>query len=116
MYQRDADVIFPIRVLESLTALRGERWQDLVNQVKQAPQAALEQQAFTLMMVHLNSCMTCSAHSHRAFRGCTDCSQSSLRRFKGSDDALVHKYQQAMQDVQAWHASGAVPPEVDRSA
>ncbi len=102
MYQKDAEVLFPTRVLASLQPLRGEKWQKLVAHVTSCPEHHPDLLGFSLMMIRLSGCMTCHADSYRAMRGCTLCATQTIRRFKGSDDDLVQRWQAARDDVRAW--------------
>lgn len=110
MYQNDAEMLFPPRVIPSLRNLRGQEWQQLVDQVLCSQDGSLEQQAFCLMMVRLDGCLTCHADSYRAMRGCTLCAQQTVARFKGSDQELLAAYERARADMAAWHERGIVPP------
>ena len=109
MYQSDADVMFPVRVIPELRKLRGEVWQNLVECVEERGMGSLEEQAFTLMMIRIGSCLSCHADSYRAIRGCTMCATNAIIRFKGSDKDLVRKYEVAMNDIMIWHETGEVP-------
>jgi formate dehydrogenase maturation protein FdhE len=102
MYQPDAELLFPARVIPTLEGLRGERWDELVNSVCAHPEGSLDWLGFSLMMIRLDGCMTCHAGSHRARLGCTVCAQQATRRYKGSDDDLTAEFLQACDDVQAY--------------
>ncbi len=109
MYQSDAEILFPARVIPLLRNLRGQAWQQLVDHVTAQPPESVEIQAFTLMMIRLDGCLTCHADSYRAMRGCTLCAQQTITRFKGSDEELLSAFEQARRDVLRWHATGEVP-------
>lgn len=109
LYQSDAEIIFPTRVIPHLRGLRGQAWLRLVDAVMGCPSGSVERQAFTLMMVRLDGCLTCHADSYRAMRGCTLCAQQSIARFKGSDDELIAAYEEALHDVTRYHQTGEVP-------
>jgi hypothetical protein len=102
MYQPDAELLFPERVISALAGLRGKRWHDLVQSVCAEPADSLDRLAFCLMMIRIDGCMTCHAGSHRARLGCTVCAQQATRRYKGSDDDLIAEFQQACADVRAY--------------
>ncbi len=108
MYQNDTEMLFPSRVIPSLTGLRGAGWKDLVEQVAQEPDGSDETLAFGLMMIRLNGCLTCHADSYRAMRGCTACAQQSVTRFKETDGALVKLYHAAEKDVNRYLKDGTV--------
>jgi hypothetical protein len=109
MYQSDAEILFPARVIPSLRNLRGQVWQQLIDRVLSQPPESSEQQAFMLMMIRLDGCLTCHADSYRAMRGCTLCAQQTITRFKGSDQDLVAEFEQARIDIEHWQESGEVP-------
>ena len=111
MYQSDAEILFPGRVIPFLRNLRGPEWQQLIDQVLERAPDSIEQQAFTLMMIRLDGCLTCHADSYRAMRGCTLCAQQTVARFKGSDSELIDKFEEARRDMQQWHETGVVPKD-----
>jgi len=110
MYQSDAEMLFPARVIALLRSLRGQEWQQLVDDILAKPHGSVEEQAFSLMMIRLDGCLTCHADSYRAMRGCTLCAQQSIARFKGSDSELIAIYEDAKADILRWHQTGDVPP------
>lgn len=108
MYQNDAEMLFPPRVIPLLKHLRGPAWRELVTQVAQAPDGSANTVAFGLLMVRLNGCLSCHADSYRAMRGCTACAQQTVQRYKDSDEALVRLYQKAERDVTLYLENGQV--------
>lgn len=109
MYQDDAEILFPARVIPMLRNLRGQEWQQVVDAVVKQPPGSMEEQAFCLMMIRLDGCLTCHADSYRAMRGCTLCAQQTVARFKGSDSDLVAAFEQAKVDLLHWHETGEIP-------
>ena len=109
MYQNDAEMLFPSRVISLLRNLRGVEWQQLVDQVLCEGEGSVDEQAFGLMMIRLDGCLTCHADSYRAMRGCSLCAQQTITRFKGTDPELLQAYQQARKDIMQWHKTGEVP-------
>ncbi len=99
MYQRDTEMLFPIRVAPLLRDLRGPVWRDLVDRVLLTPEASLDELAFCLMMVRLDSCLTCHTDSFRAMRGCTNCATQVIRRFRGEDEELIEFFERAREEV-----------------
>jgi hypothetical protein len=98
MYNSDTDLLFPLRVINSLSELRGESWADLIDRVENSNEP-MPQAAFVLMMVRLGGCVGCNADSFRAMRGCTQCARQSVKRFRGSDFDLTSLYEDALKDV-----------------
>ena len=109
MYQTDAEILFPARVIPQLRNLRGGDWQKLVDGVTSQPHGSVEEQAFCLMMIRLDGCLTCHSDSYRAMRGCTLCAQQTVARYKGSDADLIAAFEQARRDIAGWHANGIIP-------
>jgi hypothetical protein len=114
MANPDTEFLFPPRVIPTLRALRGERWQALVDRVVQAEPADAEEQittaeppspdrlAFVLLMVRLAGCTTCHASSFRALRGCTQCARQAVRRYREDDQKLEEQYLIAREEVEAY--------------
>jgi hypothetical protein len=102
MYQSDTELLFPIRIAESLRQLRGPTWASLVDEVCQSPEASLKRLAFSLLLIRMSSCLTCHTHSYRALRGCTFCATQSVRRFRGEDDELVEMFEAARSEIQVY--------------
>ncbi len=109
MYQNDAEMLFPSRAISLLRNLRSVEWQQLVDQVLCEGEGSVKEQAFGLMMIRLDGCLTCHADSYRAMRGCSLCAQQTITRFKGTDHDLIQAYELAHQDILRWHETGEVP-------
>lgn len=112
LYQNDAEVLFPARVIPSLRHLRGEKWRQLVDYVSPRPESDPEVLAFSLLMIRLDGCLRCTADSYRAMRGCTMCAQQTITRFRGTDEDLIEQWQIARGEILAWLNSG-VPAVVE---
>tara|TARA_B100000427_G_C15180819_1_gene451520 strand:+ start:99 stop:431 length:333 start_codon:yes stop_codon:yes gene_type:complete len=102
MYQEDAELLFPERVIPHLKGTRGEEWDNLVDLVCKQDADSLDGLSFSLMMMRVNGCLTCHAGSHRARLGCTACAQQIVRRYKGKDNELFRKYDKAKKDMQLY--------------
>lgn len=99
MYQLDAELLFPERVIPELKGTRDKDWDELVDMVCDQEPDSVDGLAFSLMMMRINGCLTCHAGSHRARLGCTACAQQTVRRYKGSDEELLNKFGKARGDV-----------------
>jgi predicted secreted protein len=99
MYNPDTELLFPLRVAPTLRNLRGEEWRQLIDRVTAADADPLDQAGFALLMVRMNSCLTCTADSFRAMRGCTACARQTVRRFRGEDSDLVNQFEAARGEV-----------------
>jgi hypothetical protein len=100
MYNPDTELLFPLRVIPSLKAVRGEEWAALVEKVHSGDCTRIEMYAFVLMMVRLGGCVSCNSDSFRAMRGCTACSKQSVKRFRGNDLDLLEQYRQVQKEVE----------------
>lgn len=98
------ELMFPPYAIPKLREARGKPFQELVERVLDLPQDHPEALAFSLMMMRLDGCMTCETDSYRAMRGCVACALQTLRRFKGSDEDLLTRYQNALDDVEEYVA------------
>ncbi|MEN4012817.1 MAG: hypothetical protein AB1453_10725 [Chloroflexota bacterium] len=99
MYNSDTDVMFPPRVIGHLRNLRGAEWQKLVDMVSEPDNHPADRAAFTLMMVRMSGCQTCSIDSYRGMRGCSMCARQTIRRYRGSDQELAVQFEQCKKEV-----------------
>ncbi len=99
MYQPDAEMLFPARVIPHLRDRRGKVWWGLVDRVTRQDETSVDALAFGLMMVRIGGCLTCHADSYRAMRGCTVCAQQAVTRYKGTDGELLKLFKAAKADV-----------------
>lgn len=102
MYQRDTELLFPMRVTPELRDLRGKLWRELVDSVCRETDASLQHLAFSLMLIRLNRCLTCHPDSYRAMHGCSVCACQSVRRFRGEDSELLAMFNLALDEVQGF--------------
>jgi hypothetical protein len=109
LYQRDAEVLFPARVIPLLRDLRGSEWCRLVDRVLATVESHPDTLAFGLMMIRLDRCMTCHADSYRAMRGCSLCARQAVCRFKGPDRELVTLWERARAEIDLWLETGIAP-------
>jgi hypothetical protein len=112
VYQKDAEFLFPARVIGSLRHLRGEKWQQLVEHVLAQPESSPDALAFSLMMIRLDGCLPCHADSYRALHGCMLCAYHTVNRFRGTDDDLLDLWAVARAEILTWLATG-IPPLVE---
>jgi hypothetical protein len=99
MQNGSIDLLFPSRAIEPLRKLRGERWENLINDLIEKEPASPERIAFVLFMVRLGSCTTCQSDSFRAMRGCILCSSNTIKRYKGDDQNLLDLYDIAEKEI-----------------
>lgn len=107
----DSEILFPNRCIRQLLNLRGPEWDELVMHVASLPEPHEDSLAFSLMMIKLDSCLTCDLDSYRASLGCTACSRRTIAGFKGNDAMLRKRFEEAREEVRAYlKASGQNAP------
>ena len=99
------ELLFPPRLIPSLRDLRGDVWRELVDSVTPLPETDPDKLAFCLLLIRLNSCLSCVSGSYRFMRGCELCTQQTVARYQGTDEELVALHQRAKQDL-ARYAAG----------
>ncbi len=109
LYQSDAEVLFPSRVIPILRDLRGDEWRALIDRVRAVGDSHPNTLAFGLMMIRMGGCMTCHADSYRAMRGCSVCARQAISRFKGTDAELVALWERARAEIDLWLETGRHP-------
>lgn len=102
MYMQNS-LLFPREAIRHLRSARGEQFTALVDRVCGLPECHEEALAFMLMMIQLNGCVSCATDSYRAMNGCTVCALRVLKRFKGSDQDLIDRYEDALNEVRLHH-------------
>jgi hypothetical protein len=113
LYQQDAELLFPARVIPMLGKLRGPEFQELVERVSAGTsEDELEVLGFSLMMIRLASCLTCTADSYRAMTGCTQCALKTIRSYRGSDKDLIHAWEIGCTEVKTWQEVGTAPKDL----
>ncbi len=102
MYNSDTELLFPMRIIPTLSSMRSEEWQQLVTELCANPTEKTDHLAFVLMMVKLGGCLGCNADSFRAMRGCTQCAKQTVRRFRGSDEELIDQFKQSRREMESY--------------
>lgn len=95
----DNELLFPPYVISRLRHAGGERWAELVDQVRNLPEDDPERLTFCLMMVRFLGCVNCETDSYRAMRGCTACALQGMRRHKDGDQHLLERYEKAAAEL-----------------
>jgi hypothetical protein len=102
MYNSDTELLFPMRIIPALGAMRSQEWQQLIAELSADPAEKTDQLAFVLLMVKLGGCLGCNADSYRAMRGCTQCARQTVRRFRGSDKDLIEQFNQSRREMETY--------------
>ncbi len=93
------ELLFAPWAVRKLGDARGAKWRRLVNQVAALPETHLEALAFQLMMVRLNSCVTCDAKKYVERGGCARCSLATLALCKDNEDQLLARFRAARKEI-----------------
>ena len=109
----DNELLFPPRAIIHIKNARDTEWEGLVDRVNRLPEDHPEQLAFSLMMIRLDSCMTCETDSYLAMKGCVACAKQTLRRYKGSNRELRVEYEKALSDIESFLAVSIIPPRIE---
>lgn len=99
MYNNDTELLYPMRVTQSLRNIRDEKWTVLIDRILSDDTEEIEKMAFTLMMVKIDGCINCNTDSFRAMRGCTQCAKQNIKRFRGNDQELFEMYDHAVEEM-----------------
>lgn len=102
MYNPDTELLFPLRVIPQLKALRNHEWAGLVEQIHAGDCTRAEKYAFVLMMVRMDGCVSCNSDSFRAMRGCTACAKQTIKRYRGSDPDLIEQFRTVQKEVEQY--------------
>jgi hypothetical protein len=78
---------------------RGPKWKKLVQEIQALPETHPDALAFQLMMVRLNSCVTCDARKYVEKGGCGRCSLTTLNFSKESEEALLARFRAARKEI-----------------
>ncbi|MCG3139907.1 MAG: hypothetical protein HDKAJFGB_00832 [Anaerolineae bacterium] len=78
---------------------RGPKWKKLVQEIQALPETHPDALAFQLMMVRLNSCVTCDARKYVERGGCARCSVTTLNFSKESEEALLARFRAARKEI-----------------
>lgn len=78
---------------------RGPKWKKLVQDVQALPETHPDALAFQLMMVRLNSCVTCDARKYVEKGGCARCSNTTLNFSRESEEALIARFRAARKEI-----------------
>ena len=98
VYQK-YELLFTPHLIIKLHDLRGEEWRKLTDYLSALAETHPDALAFSVMMIRLNSCMTCEMDSYRAQRGCATCARQTIISFKGTDRQLLQRYERARREI-----------------
>lgn len=93
------ELLFTPHLIPDLKDLRDEDWRKLVEYLTSLPETHPDALAFAMMMIELNSCLTCEMDSYRAQRGCALCARQVILSYKGSDRQLLQHYERVKNQI-----------------
>lgn len=93
------ELLFAHWATRSLQNARDAKWKKLVQEVQALPETHPDALAFHLMMVRLNSCVTCDARKYVEKGGCARCSNTTLSFSKESEEALLARFRAARKEI-----------------
>jgi len=108
----DSEILFPFRCIPQLRDLRGPEWAEFVDHIAALPDGHEDVLGFSLMMIELASCLTCSLDSYRASLGCCICAQRAVAGFKGSDREVIRIFERAREKARAYLACDEIPKPI----
>ncbi len=101
VYQK-YELLFTPHLIAGLRDLRGDEWRELIDHLASLPEDDPDALAFSMMMIRLNSCLTCEMDSYRAQRGCALCARQSVISFKGTDKQLIRRYEKSRKEIERY--------------
>lgn len=102
MYNIDTETLYPFRVTSQLRKHRSQVWKEMIDELLSPNSPDEDKIGFSMMMVKMGGCVTCSADSFRAMKGCTHCASQTIRRYRGSDEELRDLYLENVAEVKAY--------------
>lgn len=108
----ESEILFPPRCISQLRDLRGSEWARLIDRLSALPDEHEDVLAFSLMMINLNSCLTCDLDSYRASLGCCTCARRTVGGFKGTDAETITLFEKARAEVRIYLTQGSIPAGV----
>jgi hypothetical protein len=102
VFNNDTELIFPSRVIPTLSDLRGDEWKEIVSAIADTPPQDIGKLAMVLIMVRMCGCLTCNADAFRAMRGCSQCARQTIRRYRGEDKELIAQLDTARREIQSY--------------
>ncbi len=112
----DSEILFPPRCIPLLAETRGKAWKALVRRVARLPEDHPDTLALSLTVIRLAGCLTCDMDSYRASLGCAACSQRAVAGFKGTDEQLIHRFEEAREEIEAYLNQGTPLPARRKAA
>lgn len=93
------EILFAPWAIRALANARGPKWYKLVKEIAARPETDLDSLALQLVLVRLNSCLSCDAHKYTERRGCAHCAVTNLGFSKETEASLLTRYRAARKEI-----------------
>jgi hypothetical protein len=93
------EILFAPWAIRALKDARGPRWRKLVEDVAHRPETDPDSLAFQLLMIRLNSCLSCDARKYAERGGCARCALTNLGFSKETETGLLARYRAARKEI-----------------
>ncbi len=93
------ELLFAPWAVSALKDARGSKWRRLVEQVAILPEDDPDALAFQLLMIRVNSCITCDARKYLERGGCARCAATNLGFSRESEESLIARYRSARKEI-----------------
>jgi nitrate reductase cytochrome c-type subunit len=93
------ELLFATWAIRTLQDARGAKWKRLVQDIATRPETDPDSLAFQLVMIRLNSCLSCDARKYAEKGGCARCSQTNLGFSKETETELLARYRAARKEI-----------------
>ena len=99
MMYSHCEILFPHSRVRGLRKLKGEKWQELTDNVARLPETHVDALSFSHMMIKLCDCLNCDLGSYKAALGCSACSQRTINALRDSDQQLLKRFEKSRKEV-----------------
>lgn len=96
---RHTELLFAHWAVRALKDARGPKWKKFVQNIAAMPETEMDALAFHLIMIRLNSCMTCDLLRYTERGGCARCAATNLGFSKESEASLLARYRSARKQI-----------------
>ncbi len=93
------EILFAPWAIRALKDARGPRWKKLVEEVAAQPETDPDSLAFQLVMIRLNSCLSCDVRKYAERGGCARCALTNLGFSKETEASLLSRFRAARKEI-----------------
>jgi hypothetical protein len=99
MMYSHCEILFPHSRVRGLKKLKGDKWQELTENVARLPETDVDALSFSHMMIKLCDCLNCDLGSYKAALGCSACSQRTINALRDTDQQLLKRFEKSRKEV-----------------